>query len=184
MKAANDNMPSTKTKIYHYTAPFFVDQIIASKFIELELHNDFANLVKAANDNIRNAKIHLNNYKSSGRYVWFTEAQSAPTAGPFSTVRFSFFAEDIGAEKWETVRKRQIFKMGGRAFDVISALEETAIEDGDDPKNWWVSCKRVPVTPDHFDTSYRLPDPSYSRDECFTFSDLIRSWRRDERYNR
>jgi hypothetical protein len=176
--ADNDNNPENKTKIYHYTAPEYVDEIIQSGFIELELHRYFAELQRAANDNIREARFFCNEFKSTGRYVWFTTESSSPTAGPLCTVRFSFIAEDIGAEKWITVKKNQIRKMGGRAFDAINRLEETALKEGDDPTKWWICRTRVPVANDNFDSSYRLPAPPYSIDDCATFSDLIKDWRR------
>ena len=178
MHADNDNNASNKTQIYHYTAPEYVDEIIESGFIELELHRHFAELQQAANDNILEARRLCNDFKSTGRYAWFTTESSCPTAGALCTVRFSFIAEDIGAEKWVTARKNQVHKMGGRAVDAINRLENAARKDGEDPTNWWICRTRVPVTKDNFDATFRLPAPPYSLDECETFSDLIKDWRR------
>ncbi len=180
MKPMNDNSSSSKTTIYHYTAPFYVSEIIESGRIELELHKYFVELEIAANDNIREAKDMMKSYKYAGRYVWFTTAANSPSAGPFSTVRFKFCAEDIGAERWDVCRRKRIQKMGGRAFDEISALERAAIRSGEDPSNWWVCSDAVLIDSSHFDGDYRRPSPKIDPSECMTWSDQIKLWRRNE----
>ena len=138
-----------KTKITHFTnSPVNQKASIKSGRIELEGHNVFSKYVGNLSQEEQLAKysITLSSKAMGGRLLWFTEEDSCNTTGSTSEEAFAFpfYAEDIKATKWTDFRKRFLGKKDSREY--IIKLENIAIEQGDNPKKWWVSTKPIPLT--------------------------------------
>jgi len=142
-----------KTLITHFTKEHYLQEILSSECLMQEGCNIKKLVQSPPNDMLTLEKIMLEKqwrlfnmqYKAIGRYVWFTEEQHANCVTALAnveTVGLDFFAEDIRALPWSSVKKQIWHRNKGCAQIFLSALEQSARNAGDNPDKWWV-CKKT-----------------------------------------
>ena len=124
----------SKTLIRHITKDFWLPSILSDGVIRKE----------GSNFGTASAK---QQFRMIGRFVWFTEEDHAQTAVGYQSmdvrpVSFEFFAEDIKAIRWTHI-VRSLKKKLSRTY--AQALNQSAIDIGDDPEKWWVRKHSVSI---------------------------------------
>ena len=136
-----------KTKISHFTWEKSFPLIVLDGVVKLEGSN-LEKEVKSG-DHIGTHNQHQKSHtwklmkkqmKHTGRYVWFTEEDNVNCIGSVKQyhqkkIPISFYAEDIGAKKWDDVKKTIYNKQGQK---IIKRNDSCAISMGDDTSKWWV----------------------------------------------
>ena len=79
-------------------------------------------------------------YKTIGRHTWFTQSTSAKSASS-NDIALSFESSDIGAVRWADYKKR--FKNSKAKWLMVECFEESAVEFGDNPNDYWLTDKPV-----------------------------------------
>ena len=141
-------------EITHFTQKAHIENIKLTGFIELEGFN----IEKQASLNPNQSVPHSpemnyemlwlsfkKQFRATGRYVWFTEEISCSCISKlesFEKVAIKFNAEEIRAERWESVADRVMFK-SNKAKQLIRKMNNSAILSGDDISKWWVCRERV-----------------------------------------
>mgnify|MGYP003120440737 CR=1 FL=1 len=118
----------SKTLIRHITKDFWLPSILRDGVIRKE----------GSNFGTASAK---QQFRMIGRFVWFTEiGYQSMDVRPVS---FEFFAEDIKAIRWTHI-VRSLKKKLSRTY--AQALNQSAIDIGDDPEKWWVRKHSVSIS--------------------------------------
>lgn len=126
--------------IRHYTKPHWIESIIDGGVIELEGHNIRRGTIILGKDSLDYDKLCT---EMKGDQVWFTDAKRCNTASKFFSTEwkdcyFEFDTADIPVRKWHHYKK-DILKNKPEAQRVITALDKSAKEMGDDSYDYWVS---------------------------------------------
>jgi len=143
------------TKITHFTKRPHLESIINDGVIYKEGHNYVTSDARGemrGTDALSTAKRRTwkmlkQQYKLTGRYVWFTEEDSVNCIDAeiaCEKVGISFNAEEIGAKRWSEVRKAKM--RSKKAKMLIEALEMAALMVGDEPTKWWVTTNDVALS--------------------------------------
>ena len=141
-------------KITHFTKKAHLHSIKTSGFIELEGFNiekqalANPNLPSPFGQDISYETLWLDfkkQFQITGRYVWFTEditCSCISSVTSFEKVAIIFDSEEIGAEKWSDIYNILIHH-SNKSKRYLEALNNSAIQNGDDIAKWWVCRERV-----------------------------------------
>ena len=144
-----------KTKINHFTWENSFPLIILEGVIKLECSNLEKEVTTGEHIGKPNQIEKSNTWrlvkkqmKVTGRYVWFTEEDTVNCIGSSAEtnqkkIPISFYAEDIGAKKWDEVKKN-IYNTKGRK--IIKMNDSCATRMGDDTSKWWVLDTEIPLS--------------------------------------
>jgi len=137
--------------VYHFTSKHFQNDILRDGQIltereklnkNLELCRDTSIPKEWRRHTLERAVLLKTSYKLLGSYVWFTQNPEGVATATGNDCVFEFDADDIGAVRWVEVMKTLTSKKQKRH---LKSLMDIAIEEGDDPRDWWVTRKSVSV---------------------------------------
>lgn len=123
-------------KITYFTRPEAFDLIQRCGYIDLEGSN------AARGWDGQNRKTRRSIYKLIGRHIWFTQSTSARTASGHQ-IAIHFDSDKIGAVRWSDYKNR--FKNSKEKWRMVQAFDESANSMGDDPNDYWLVDKPIPI---------------------------------------
>ena len=85
-------------------------------------------------------RLHKKQFKHTGRYVWFTEADDISCIYSYQAsnkIALEFDATEIGAVRWIDVASKKA-RRSTKARKIIKLLNDAARMKGDDITKWWV----------------------------------------------
>jgi hypothetical protein len=140
--------------IRHYTKPHWIKSILDTGFILPERNNDEETCRKAIEDfygpgyyrtiSVAEQQAGLRIQRAKGDQVWFTTENRCNTAVKgMNEYYFEFDSDEIGAVKWHHYKKKFT---SAESKLIISVLDRSAKQAGDDPYCYWVCEQAVDVT--------------------------------------
>ena len=82
-------------------------------------------------------------YKSRGRYLWFTEQSFCYSIGnsEIPKIRYAFDPKEIRAYSWASIM--EMAATDKKRFAAMKEVSEHGMSLGDDPFKWWVTFEEV-----------------------------------------
>ena len=137
------------TILYHYTRQDCLPKILKSQRLELEGYN-IEQFIKSnkykemANSEaiLRHYLLQKNQYKYTGRYVWFTQEEKEIGCNKVDQqIKLEFNSNEFKVYSWIYVTLARC--SNEKNIPIIQALNQTAKDNGDDISKWYVSKKPI-----------------------------------------
>lgn len=137
------------TILYHYTRQDCLPKILKSQRLELEGYN-IEQFIKSnkykemANSEaiLRHYLLQKNQYKHTGRYVWFTQEEKEIGCNKVDQqIQLEFDSNELKVYQWQWVYRSKCTSKKNIAL--MKALNQTAKDNGDDVSKWWVATKPI-----------------------------------------